>query len=113
MVDKTGHKTGFGPDSPEYMKAVETIDSQIQRILTAIESRQTRQEEEWIIAVTTDHSANDKRHGPMDEINRTIPLILNGDGLKTGQIPADCNVRVSHMDVFHSVMEYLRLPIKD
>ena len=40
-------------------------------------------------------------------------MILSGDGLKAGEIPKDCNKPVSHMDLFPSVMEYLRLPLKE
>ena len=38
-----------------------------------------------------------------------IFLILNGDGLKQGEIPVDHLVNVSHMDVYPSVIEYLGL----
>lgn len=76
--------------------------------MDAIESRSTRQEEEWLIAVTTDHggSNNSRDHGAWYETDRHIFLILSGDGLKSGEIPPDCETNVSHMDVFPSILEY-------
>ena len=42
-----------------------------------------------------------------------MPLILSGDGIRSARILPDCGLHVSHMDGFPSVMEYLRIPIKD
>ena len=44
-------------------------------------------------------------------MNRKIPFILFGDGLKAGQMKIDCETHISHIDVFPSIMDYLRLPI--
>ena len=52
-------------------------------------------------------------HGSRDENNRKIPMILYGDGLKQGQFAADCKVYPSHMDGYPTVMEYLRIPVKE
>ena len=67
-----------------------------------------------MIAITTDHGGTDtgSGHGEFVEECRKIFLILSGDGIKKGEIPPDCETQVSHMDVFPSVMEYLRIPIE-
>ena len=63
--DYAGHKYGFEPVN-EYMEAAEVIDKEVQKILDAIESRSTRQDEEWLIAMTTDHGGKAKNHGDLD-----------------------------------------------
>ena len=91
------------------------VDAIVQRVLTTIEARPTRQDEEWLIVVTADHGGNsfDLQHGDLNEECRVIFLIFSGDGIKKGEIPPDCETQVSHMDVFPSVMEYLNIPIKE
>ena len=49
-------------------------------------------EEEWLIAITTDHGGEFAYHGVWSEDCRKIFLILSGDGIKHGQIPPDCSV---------------------
>ena len=39
-------------------------------------------------------------------------MALSGDRLKKGHIASDCHVPVSHMDIFPSVFDYLRLPVR-
>ena len=83
--------------------------------MAAIESRSNRENEEWLIAITSDHGGgglNYKSHGNYEELDRKILLILSGDGIRAGYIGADCDTKVSHMDVYPSVFEYLRKPIE-
>ena len=114
-TDKTGHKSGFSKGNPHYIEAIEIIDWQISRMLRAIEKRTTRQDEEWLITVTTDHGGKSTHHGYAipKPVTRKIPLIFSGDGLGSGHIDADCILKVSHIDIFPSIMEYLRLPVRD
>ena len=55
-TDYVGHKYGFDHDEPKYIKAVEKVDAQIQAVLDAIESRPQRENEEWLVVLSTDHS---------------------------------------------------------
>ena len=41
-VDGHGHRYGFDPNVPEYLKSIEIVDSQIKRLMEAINSRETR-----------------------------------------------------------------------
>ena len=41
-VDLNGHRHGFDPKVYEYMRAIEEKDSQIKRLMEAIDSRATR-----------------------------------------------------------------------
>ena len=120
-MDAAGHKNSFSPTDTEYFRAMENTDRLIQRVLEAIDSRPNRKDEEWLVAVTTDHgggngdfNGEDDGHGELNKYCRTIWLVMQGDGLKEGvEIPPDCETTVTHMDVFPSLMEYLRIPIKD
>ena len=63
--------------------------------------------------MTTDHGGEDYGHEGFNKNNRNIFLILSGDGLEAGKILPDCDVSVSHKDIFPSIMEYLGLPVSD
>ena len=49
---------------------------------------------------------------PFVTIGRTIWLLLSGDRVKAGEIPADHITPVSYMDLFPSVMEYLGIEVE-
>ena len=58
-------------------------------MLEAIDTRANRKDEEWLVAVTTDHGGgdgdfdgDDNGHGEWNKYCRTIWLVLKGDGLK-------------------------------
>lgn len=61
-VDRKGHISGFSPENPDYIEAIETVDRQIARVLSAIERRNNRQNEEWLIAITTNHGGEGTSH---------------------------------------------------
>ena len=111
-VDKNGHLYGFDPSVPQYLAAVEEKDSQIQRLMDAINSRATRNDEEWLITITSDHAGVMAGHQWLDEPCRKIPLFFHGDVLRQGKILADCETDLSQMDVFPSIMEWLRIPVE-
>lgn len=84
-VDHQGHVAGYGPTIPEYMHAVETVDQQIGQILDAVEARETFDDEDWLVVVTTDHGGIGQRHGQQTPEERTIPLIVSGGAAKRGE----------------------------
>ena len=62
-TDNMGHTYG---DSPQMYDAVEVADQQIGKIWTAIQQREKKLDEEWLIIITTDHgrdAATGKDHG--------------------------------------------------
>ena len=97
-MDKTGHKRSFSPTEEAYYDAMEYTDGLLQRVIDIIDSRPNRENEEWMIAITTDHGGGNGKfdgsgsgHGDFNEYCRLIWLILAGDGLKKGiEIPPDC-----------------------
>jgi predicted AlkP superfamily pyrophosphatase or phosphodiesterase len=83
-VDETGHAKGFHPSVPEYVAAIERVDSYVGELLAAIDARPTAKDEEWLVIVTTDHGGEGLRHGDghdVEEIRRVF-LIASGPGVK-------------------------------
>lgn len=76
-TDDMGH--GFG-DSPQMIESVEMADDQIGRIWDAIKYREANFNEEWMIAVTTDHGrspSDGKGHGGQSERERITWVVTN------------------------------------
>lgn len=83
-IDETGHAKGFHPTVPEYVSAIERVDSFVGELLAAIESRPTAKNEEWLVIVTTDHGGQGTGHGDGHDIEeiRRVFLIVSGPGVK-------------------------------
>ncbi len=76
--DGAGHNIGH--DTPEYYKAVNTIDSAIGEILVALQSAGMLKE--TLILVSSDHGGIGKGHGGKTLAEMEIPWIMWGAGLK-------------------------------
>lgn len=85
-IDHAGHTHGFSPDVPEYMAAITKADSRIGEVLAAVRKRPGFAGEEWLFVVATDHGGKGTRHGGQSPEERTIPLIVSGDGAAKGII---------------------------
>lgn len=84
QVDETGHKYGFHPKVPEYVRAIETVDGLIGEVLTAVEQRPNLAKESWLVIVCTDHGGVGLGHGggrKTPEIRDTF-LIISGPAAK-------------------------------
>lgn len=87
-TDDMGHAHG---DSPEFYKAVEMMDNQMGRLWSAIQYREEKFKEDWVIYITTDHgrtASNGKGHGGQSDRERNTWIVTNAKGLnnyfKTG-----------------------------
>ena len=78
-IDATGHSSGYSPDSPEYIKSIETTDSYVGQIMEAINQRP--ENEKWFIALVSDHGGVDKGHGNPSPEEITIVFILSGKNI--------------------------------
>lgn len=58
LPDHSGHGTGFGNRNPLYVKAVTLCDKNAYKIIKAIESRPTYENEDWLIILTSDHGGH-------------------------------------------------------
>lgn len=82
-IDGAGHSKG--PDSPEYMAAIKTVDGQVGRILDAVRSRPSYAQENWLIMVTADHGhKTGGGHGGSDPRERETFVIAQARGIQAG-----------------------------
>ena len=107
-IDHQGHVMGFNPDVPEYVDAIEVVDSQIDQMLDAIEARPSYTDEDWLIVVTTDHGGIGQGHGGQTEEERTIFIIVAGGGAAAGSVVSP---GPGHTAVPPTVMKHLGLPV--
>jgi hypothetical protein len=79
-TDSAGHNKGWS--SPEQMKAINTADACVGRVLAALDDAGVR--EETLVILSADHGGAGRNHGPDDPRSRHIPWIASGPGLKKG-----------------------------
>lgn len=103
LPDHAGHATGFSPDNPEYIAAIEKSDALTGRLVAAVAARATRANERWLIALVTDHGGQGTAHGNRDAANQTVYFVVAGDGI----VPGDLGAGVTQMDLHPTVMHYL------
>ena len=108
-VDAAGHSTGFSPENAAYLAAIEAQDARIGRMLRAVEARP--EGESWLIGVTTDHGGSGTSHGPLDEENRRIPVILSGAGRDQGELEG--GGAWSHMDPMTTAAHHVGVVIDE
>jgi predicted AlkP superfamily pyrophosphatase or phosphodiesterase len=84
-VDHQGHVSGYSTTVPEYMGAIETVDSQLGEVLDAVRARDTYDTEDWLVVVTTDHGGIGVGHAGQSDEERTISIIVSGESVADGQ----------------------------
>lgn len=77
LPDHIGHESGFGNQNPAYVKAVTLCDKNAYKIIKAIESRPSYENEDWLIIVSSDHGGHLKGHGSQYITDRTIFIATN------------------------------------
>lgn len=79
-TDEMGHRHGDGPQLDD---AVMKLDMQLLRIYNAIQYRQLKFNEDWVIYITTDHGreANGYGHGGQSSRERTTWILTNAKDL--------------------------------
>lgn len=85
--DETGHRDGFHPSVPSYIKAIETVDKHVGNLLSAIESRPTFENEDWLILISSDHGGQGTGHGDGHNVPdiRNVYLIVSGMSASKGE----------------------------
>ncbi len=82
-IDVVGHATGSL--APEYQAAIEAADVQVGRLVEAVRSRATYEQEDWLILVCTDHGRQDDGgHGGLSSQELTIFLVVSGSSALKG-----------------------------
>eukprot|EP00494_Astrolonche_serrata_P027500 UN27763 len=101
--DSAGHSYGFTPDIPEYVDAIENVDTYIGLIITALEGRDNYDHEEWLIIITSDHGGNINGHGGQSIEERIIPIILSGNMIDNTNIPDQTYI----VDIVPTIVQFL------
>lgn len=77
-VDHAGHACCFDPAHAGYLKAIETVDAHIGRVLAALRARPTYAQEDWLVMSSTDHGGEGSSHGGTTAAHYNIFLIASG-----------------------------------
>ncbi len=88
QVDETGHKEGFHPTVEPYVAAIERADSLVGRVLEALRARESTDDENWLVVVTSDHGGRGKGHSlghRVPEIRNSF-LIVSGAAARRGPL---------------------------
>lgn len=107
-VDHAGHSTGFTPDNPKYIKAIEKTDKNVGRIVKALKKRKNYANENWLILVSTDHGGSGTNHGEATPEHTTIFYIASGNDVEKGEIKKQVYV----IDVAVTALKHLNIDIK-
>lgn len=84
-VDLAGHSTTFSPTNPTYISAIESVDSAVGRVLTALHARPNYASEDWLVLVITDHGGKSYFHGGNSNEERHIWWIASGSAIDPHQ----------------------------
>ena len=123
-VDAAGHAGYYYPMSDGYRAAVAAADGYIGACLNAIASRPTFAEEDWLIAVTSDHGGYSKNHGDIVsgaqggicQVANSVPLVISGTGVTQGRIigmPYNFDVAASALNHFGVAVPDLQATLRD
>lgn len=104
-VDHAGHASGFSPENPEYLAAIESVDSNVAAALDAVAAQSD--EANWLILLVTDHGGEGTSHSGGTPEMRTIPMAVVGGGLPAG---GDAPAETNHMDTAPTVLDWLGVP---
>lgn len=109
QVDHAGHAHGYAVDMAPYIEAIEQTDSNVGKIIEALENRANYDNENWLILVSTDHGGSGTNHGEAIPEHTTIFYIASGKTVVPGEITEQVNV----IDVAVTALKHLNIDIKD
>lgn len=85
-VDLAGHASGFNPNNPAYISAIENVDGHVGGVLNALYSRPNFANEDWLILLTTDHGGIGTGHGGNTNQERLIWWAASGTNVEPRQL---------------------------
>lgn len=85
-IDGAGHSYGYSSEIPNYLSAIEGVDSEIGDLMAALKNRKYYDDENWVIIVSTDHGGKGRSHGGNSDEERTIFVIASGDAIPNEKI---------------------------
>jgi len=75
--DSAGHGTGFGLQNPDYQQAIIDSERDGYRLIQAVMARDTYDQEDWLILITSDHGGAFTGHGQQFAAMRQVFLATN------------------------------------
>lgn len=108
-TDDMGHRYG---DSPEFYNAIAMLDVQVGKIWDAIQYREQKFKEDWLIIITTDHGRDEKTgrgHGGQSDRQRATWMVSNYKNLNTYAQYFDLGV----VDIMPSIARYLSVKLSE
>lgn len=105
-VDRVGH--GYGWMSPNQFLAITFVDNLIGELLLELENGGYLNN--TLLIVTSDHGGHGFRHGDDSPIDRTIPWLAVGPGVKQGVILGS---NINTYDTAATVLYALELPVPE
>jgi len=106
-TDDMGHTYG---DSPQFYAAINDADRYVEQIWQAIQYREKKFNEDWLIIVTTDHgrtAQTGKDHGGQSDRERAGWIFTNAKDLNT----YFRNNQASIVDISPTIARFMNLPI--
>lgn len=106
-TDDMGHMYG---DSPEFISSIQKMDEKVGKIWKAVQYRQQRFREEWLIVITTDHGRDEqagKHHGGQSFRERSGWIVSNIRQPNTYAKMSYPGV----VDIMPTIARFLQLPL--
>ncbi|TDO21356.1 alkaline phosphatase family protein [Pedobacter duraquae] len=108
-TDDMGHRYG---DSPEFRKAIALLDLQMGKIWDAINYREQKFKEDWLIVITTDHGRDEKSgrgHGGQSDRQRSTWMVSNYKDLNIYGQFFDLGI----VDIMPSIARFLNVKLPE
>ncbi|MCL2195938.1 MAG: alkaline phosphatase family protein, partial [Oscillospiraceae bacterium] len=77
MVDSEGHRRTFGNHNPYYVQAFRDSERAALDMIETIRARETYEQEDWLIMITSDHGGYSYFHGRQFQVARQVFLAVN------------------------------------
>ncbi len=112
-IDGAGHKHGYSPDVPAYLKKVEETDALVGKLTRQVERRVEKGDEDWLVCLVSDHGGNGTSHGGMMLGELTIVFVISGKAVRNkGLIPGDEEEAPRIVDVVPNIARFLGMRVE-
>lgn len=77
FCDHAGHTTGFNLKNPDYTEGFASAEAYAKKCIDKVKARETYDEEDWLILITTDHGGYNLAHGFFTRQERMTFIVAN------------------------------------
>ena len=88
-VLKAGKKSRFSADEAEYATAIQEVDNKIGEIVKALDDRENKAYEDWLIVVTSNHGGIDNSYGGESFAERNVFTVYAQKDFKSQELKSD------------------------